>query len=162
MSIDRNEVYKEMKGLFEQQSLHLTCLKELMEQEKSALLDQSKSLLSIAHNKQTEIEKIEQLTTTQQQLLVSAGFTDDEVGIEACINWCPHSSSLIELWQELKVQIADCKKCNLFIGALLEMNRYKVNQLLNIITQGNSGQSTYNAGGRNTQDNSNNTLSIKA
>ncbi len=162
MSIDKNQVNVKLKELIEKQTYHIDQLLDLLDLEKTVLLNQTETLHETAHNKQAQVEKLEQLTLAHQQLLADSGFDNDEAGMEACLKWCSSSADLLELWTSLKEKIKACKKGNLTNGALLEMNRFKIDQLLNIITQGNNGRSTYDAGGQSTQDQNKGSLSIKA
>ena len=163
MSILKSDVNTKLVNLLDTQCREIDLLSVILDEEKTALIEQLTTLHQISEKKQIQVEKLEQLTVELLQLLVDTGFSGNEEGLMACVQWCTASpSEIIEQWEYLKEKIAVCKKANLFNGALLEMSQFRVKAILSIITQGRSSFSTYNAGGQSKQDISSNSFSVKA
>lgn len=160
--VDKQQIQQQLSQLLKTLSLHFQTLLQTMHEEKQTLLQAPDCIEQVLHNKMAIVEKIERLGAEQEQLLQQAGFSQDEAGLQACIQWCASNDKLKQSYETLKHLIAECKESNLVIGSLLEMTRLKTAQLLNLLTQGNNGRSTYNAEGQSKQDQNDGNLSIKA
>jgi flagellar biosynthesis/type III secretory pathway chaperone len=136
-------------------------LLEILKKEKHAIIKDPDTLVHITEEKQAAIDSLNQAAETQNKLLESAGVSIDEQGIQTFINACSKQKTLTEAWGKLKHNLAKCQDQNIVNGAIMEVNRIRIQQTLSILLGGNNSQ-TYNAGGKNQNDSPNGSVSVKA
>lgn len=125
----------------------------------SALLREEREVLAQSDAAQTHavverkselLNQLQQNTLQRNQLLVSSGYSADELGTQAFLNSLPQNLSrdLTVKWQALEAKLEDCKQENLVNGKIIHRSRQQVNLLLNLLQGNPDGGSIYTDAGQ--------------
>jgi len=162
MSLSAQKVTTDLGSLLDRETSHLAKLLDLLDQERQHILDDPEILSAIATNKQKQIEILEQLTVQHNNLLQLAGYSEDHDGMASCIANCDKDGSLNKKWDTLLSHIADCQEQNLKNGALVELSRNRLSQLIEILHGDQAPTNTYDQAGKNNGGRGPGSVSIKA
>jgi len=119
----------------------LESLNTLLIAERSALKERdTANIQSVLEQKTGLLKQLEQNASARSQLLASAGFNGDELGMENYLESLPVAASqLKQQWLALKEKLQTCKDANQVNGTIVHRSKTQVETLLNIL-RGQSGQ----------------------
>ena len=149
MPLNPQDKIVELGSLLDLETSHLGKLLGLLDQERQHILDDPEILSDIAINKHKQIETLEQLTIQHNRLLEKAGHSSDYDGMTAYIEAYDINGQLQKKWDALLANIADCQEQNLKNGALVELSRNRLAQLVDILHGDQASTSTYDQAGKN-------------
>ena len=122
-------------------------LGEILVSEHAALCARSlEGIGALIERKKARMEDLQNLDLQRQALVQSAGFAPDEAGMQACLHWCDTGGTLLQRWQDLLTEVAECQRQNQINGAAIELSRTQVQRALAVL-RGQTGEQLYDPNG---------------
>lgn len=117
------------------QAVREACLLEsALERESNALAERDLQALNQAvAEKQQLVVSLERLTREQTQLMRTAGFDADAMGMAACLRAWDEQGLMTPLWERLQTVMGRCKRLNQINGGVVETQRQQVDQAIHIL-----------------------------
>ncbi len=148
---DRDQYRSQLSALFQAELDCAARLDALLAAEANALASRDADAMEqVIADKHAVTREFEVLETQRKQLVSSSGFSDDPIGMDACIAWCDEGGEIAGHWQGLMSRISNCQHQNRINGAQVDANRRYVQQALSLLRGQAPQTSLYNATGANT------------
>ena len=128
--------------------LYALGLKEILQEERSALESQDMNALQTAlDNKTACVENLRKLDQQRIELCERLGFTGDAGQMQELIEWCDEDDAVNNRWEHLLVIAAESSAVNLTNGAIIRLRQQQFESSLAVLRGVTPGTQTYGSNG---------------
>ena len=151
--MNRLEYRQRLADLLQQEQISASRLLITLEQQQQSLADQKPARIEASANASYNcIQELEQLEKKRNALAARLGYAASNDGMENLIRWCDYDGTLGMQWRKLLELARRCRDCNQVNGAVVDINRRRVRQALEILRGQQPDAELYGRSGQSAPD----------
>lgn len=140
---------EELTALFDREITSLERLLEAIAYEHDTLLGSDVAALEQATTaKNQSLQAHQQLAQERSQLLLKHGYSDDQAGLQACLENCDTTDTLTSALAKIRQLAERCQEDNRSNGRLIQIRQEQARGALNILRQSGDQSTVYSGQGK--------------